>query len=284
MELSYIKDSINKLSNEDKLKLYNWLHSFIEYDKKIEKTLHTKYMELQNIDRLRQQTQLELEKIEQEKEVVRIKREKEIETEKDKIEIIKMCIQATEYNENISYILPIELWNIIFNYTNIKTQLKFIQTCKYLNKHLAIVDLYNIDDKRVYKQTNDILKQYPYLVKLHVGPLVTDINQLTKLQLLKTAIGLTNNGVKNINPCKLLAYGLKLTDINHMTNLTYLDASNSNISDSGIKNLNLYELDATDNPNITDVNFMTSLKILHTGGPNCGITNNGIKHLKLKKH
>ena len=48
MDLPYIKDSINKLSNEDKVSLYNWLRSSIEYDKKIGIILHL-------------QTQLEIE-------------------------------------------------------------------------------------------------------------------------------------------------------------------------------------------------------------------------------
>ena len=75
-----------------------------------------------------------------------------------------------------------------------------------------------------------------------------------------------------------MAYGSAVTNVNQMTKLTYFDASYSCINNSGIKNLNLYELDATDNLNITDVNFMASLKILHAGG-----INYGIKHLQLKE-
>jgi len=44
----------------------------------------------------------------------------------------------------------------------------------------------------------------------------------------------------------------------------------------------LIQLDASNNPNITDVSWMTNLQILDASD-NCGITNQDIKNLNLVK-
>ena len=69
--------------------------------------------------------------------------------------------------------------------------------------------------------------------------------------------------------------------IDHMTNLVSLKINNeSQISDKSIKKLlNLVELQTRDNKNITDVNHLTKLKILHAC--RSGITDSGIDKLDL---
>ena len=57
--------------------------------------------------------------------------------------------------------------------------------------------------------------------------------------------------MKNLNLVELNAsHNSKITNVNHMTNLKKLDAGGSDcgINDAGIKNLNLVELHAWDNP------------------------------------
>ena len=65
-----------------------------------------------------------------------------------------------------------------------------------------------------------------------------------------------------------------------MTNLQILDASDSKINQIGIQGLNLFKLNAHDNTKITNVSFMTNLKILDASGT-CGINQIGILGLNL---
>jgi len=68
-----------------------------------------------------------------------------------------------------------------------------------------------------------------------------------------------------------------------MTKLKILHACGTcGITDEGIKQLNLRELNAYNNSRITDVNHMTKLEILGAGGC-CGITDEGIKQLNLRE-
>ena len=68
-------------------------------------------------------------------------------------------------------------------------------------------------------------------------------------------------GIKNLNLRELRAgYCAKIMDINHMSKLEKLDVMYGSIGDEGIKKLNLTEFCACWNSNITDVNHMTKLK------------------------
>ena len=61
-----------------------------------------------------------------------------------------------------------------------------------------------------------------------------------------------------------------------------LASGDCGIDDEGIKNINLAELSANNNPKITNVNHMTKLKILYASR-NCGIGDYGIKDVNLEK-
>ena len=73
--------------------------------------------------------------------------------------------------------------------------------------------------------------------------------------------------------------------MNHMTNLRILYAKGANcgIDDAGIRDINLIELNATNNFKITNVNHMTKLQILIAEGYNYGIGDEEIKNLNLNK-
>ena len=71
-----------------------------------------------------------------------------------------------------------------------------------------------------------------------------------------------------------------IPDLNFLTNLKKLIATdNTNIYNTSIQKLNLLELYIFRNSRITDLNFMTSLKILASG--NSGITQSSIQNLNL---
>lgn len=58
--------------------------------------------------------------------------------------------------------------------------------------------------------------------------------------------------------------------------------SNSGINDHGIKDIFLIEdLDVSNNSNITNINHLQNIKILHARGDNCGINDHGISNLFL---
>ena len=62
--------------------------------------------------------------------------------------------------------LPFELWNIIFDYLTLKTQIKSTQTCKILNESIHVTDLYHINENIKKRLTGEVIKKYPYLNKL----------------------------------------------------------------------------------------------------------------------
>ena len=138
----------------------------------------------------------------------------------------------------------INLWFDIFSLLDLKSQLSLLFTCSSFN-NLSIIDLCNIDEKYLDILTDNILR-------LHV---------------FKYVIKLTSNN--------------KITNVSFMKNLKKLDASDDcGIDQSGIKELNLVELNADDNNKITNVSFMKKLKKLNASY-NCGIDQNGIKGLDL---
>ena len=68
-----------------------------------------------------------------------------------------------------------------------------------------------------------------------------------------------------------------------MTSLENLNISRCSVKNIGIGDLKLIYLNASYNENITDLNFMISLKKLDVSGEWCGIGDFGISQLKLKK-
>jgi hypothetical protein len=138
--------------------------------------------------------------------------------------------------------------DIIFNYLDFHSQTNFRMTCKrYYRKEngVFVLNHYEIPDRYWKKLTNKILS----------------IHNLTKFKY-------TGNN--------------KITNLNHMTRLRILHAQDRycGIGDSGIRDLNLVELNCWENPKITNVNHMTNLRVLDAGC-NCGISDSGIQDLNL---
>jgi hypothetical protein len=84
----------------------------------------------------------------------------------------------------------------------------------------------------------------------------------------------------NIKTLKLR--NAKFNDINFLSKLQilHLYGNKCQIDQNGIKNLNLTELNVSNNPKITNVNFMFNLKKLIASGK-CGINQEGINGLNL---
>jgi hypothetical protein len=111
---------------------------------------------------------------------------------------------------------------------------------------LQIYDLYNIERKYLDLLNDKILLNYPF--------------------------------VKYLNA----SYNPTITNVNHMQNLSELDASCSGINDIGIIKLNLEKLNISRNNKISNLNHMNKLVELDASGCS-GIYDNGIKHLNLIK-
>jgi len=177
----------------------------------------------------------------------------------------------------MSLLLPIEIWQIIFNYSELKEQLTLYQLNKYFHQYLQIIDFYHIDRDYKLLLTNTIIMRYKDLKYLDVShnSEITDqgikfLNLIVfALRLLSFAVkakqketnanynyNITNRGIKNMNLKKLSAVGwCGITDkgIKEKYSLEILDASyNKKITDNGIKNLKLHKLYACGNNKITD--------------------------------
>ena len=186
--------------------------------------------------------------------------------------------------------LPIDLIQYcIFDKLDFKTQLRFRQICKRLNRVDIHNMCYNIDDEYLDKLSDEILINYPKVKYLDASynSKITNVNHMTKLQILDIhgMCGIDNNGIKHLNLIELGAFNnRKITNINHMTKLQILDASyDCGLDNNSIKDLNLINLDVWNNPKITNVNHMTNLQILNASGYECGLDDNGIKDLNLIK-
>src|SRR5438445_337347 len=109
-------------------------------------------------------------------------------------------------------ILPIELFQVILEFSDFFYQIRLTQLNKYLHINLKIYDLYNIDKKYLKLLSNKILKNYKHIKKLNAKD------------------------------------NLKITDkgISHM-NLHTLDATeNYKITDKGISHMKLHTLYASE--------------------------------------
>jgi hypothetical protein len=80
------------------------------------------------------------------------------------------------------------------------------------------------------------------------------MNNLSELYASGNSCGVNDDGIKNLNLEILEAdSNPKITNVNHMRNLSELDASNnSGIDDFGIKKINLKKLKAYNNANISN--------------------------------
>ena len=141
--------------------------------------------------------------------------------------------------------IPIEIWQHILSFSTFKNQITLTRISKIFHEKLQIHEFYHIDPKYLKLLTNHIITHYPQIRSLDVED----------------------------NP--------NITNINHLTQLTKLNASGfCGLDDHGINQLNIIELDVCDNPKIININHMTQLKKLNAGG-HCGLDDSGITRLNL---
>ena len=165
-------------------------------------------------------------------------------------------------------ILPLDVWNEIFNKLDLISQLNLNSTCKYFRRNLNVLDLENVDSKIKRCISNEVLLKMRNLRLLDLSFCLKSffsLNHLSKLEFL----ALAPNSVED-------------KEISALVNLTYLEIpSNYNVKTlthlTKLKSLNLSR-----NP-ITNINFLTNLKSLtlrHYGG----LTEEGMEKLtQLKK-
>jgi len=116
------------------------------------------------------------------------------------------------------------------------------------------------------KLNNNILQKYNYIKKLDISynKNVTDLNYLIHLTMLdiSNCPQIKNKHIKN------------LTDLEEL----YISDNESTINNDGIKHLTkLTVLDIDENENITDINTLVNLQILHARYTN--LDNDGIKNI-----
>jgi len=209
--------------------------------------------------------------------------------------------------------LPLEIWYLIFEYIKFSTKVKIKSTCKYLYKNLDIIDFYNIDDRLRLKLNNKILSKYKNIQSLDISnnPNVTNIYHLKYLKFLNASgsCELNTKSINKLNLTKLILQNNdKITNINKLTKLEYLDISNNDtnlkldnlkklkilkcsrkyyqdgINNKSIKLLNLKELDITNNQQIYEIDHMQNLEILHANGKSCVLNDHHIRNcINLKE-
>ena len=132
--------------------------------------------------------------------------------------------------------LSVKLWTIIFDCLDLKTQIRFTQTCKKVKDNIFITDLCNILWEKRYKLNGEIVKKYPNITRLDA----------------MGDCGIGDDDLIGLNLVELNAHNNeKIKNINHMTNLRILDAScECGIDDNSLIGLNLYKLCTECNPKI----------------------------------
>lgn len=141
----------------------------------------------------------------------------------------------------------LDIHQIISDYLyDLKDKINIYNLDRYHQNYIFIYDLLNINSKYIKKLTQSVIKQpkFQNIIKL--------------------------NAKNNLN----------IFNVNHLSKLTELDCSRSEITQDGICNLkNLLKLNIMGNYDILNLNHLEKLTDLNCGGY-CGITQNGIKNLK----
>lgn len=158
------------------------------------------------------------------------------------------------------------LQHCIINKLDFRSMIRFRQVCKWFHR-LEIHDFYHIDKKYLMRLSDEILKNYPFIELLNAynNDKILDVNHLTRL----IKLNASNDRIY-----------IRETGGYYECRPNYYHSENCKISDASIKNLNLVELIACGNSLITDVNRMTNLRKLYASY-NCGIDDDGIKDTNL---
>lgn len=154
-----------------------------------------------------------------------------------------------------------DIWQTILEYSEFIDQINICRVNTNMYGNLKIRDLYYVHIMYRQNFTDHVLKQKIYSetenIDLSYAKNVTDINYLKNIKLLDISVPfsetynenediidepslINNDSIKEINPINLNLCGNKsITNISHMSNLKYLNASYSNITFEHIKNLKL---------------------------------------------
>ena len=212
------------------------------------------------------------------------------------------CI-APICDSDISEINPIDLTISNTNISDIShiTNLKYLncqnnsEITKINNPNLQILKLENTNIsnlnlpklKKLILVSNLNLKNIyaENLTKLHLEntPELTNLDDFINLEKLNLYGKSAITILKNLKLKNLdLGNQINISDLNYLTNLKILVAFNLNLYNTSIQKLNLRTLDIFNNPNITDINFLTGLKNLYCGGTNSSISYSSIQKLNLE--
>src|SRR5271155_4809896 len=166
----------------------------------------------------------------------------------------------------MSDIYPLDIWHVIFQHSDLLSQLRLISVCSAFNRSFFITDMYNILDIYKDRLTEQILKQKKFkrIISLDIMCNINNISFLTNLKKLNT-YSINQEGINGLDFIELYAnYNEKIKIVSFMTNLKKLHASGCcGIDQEGINGLNLIELYAENNNKIKDISFMANLKILN---------------------
>lgn len=202
-------------------------------------------------------------------------------------------------------LFPHELWQYIFDFCDIITQLHIKQTCKNLYT-LRITDLVNVP--KYTTLTNNIIRKHRYVthLDLETNYYVTQkyFNKLRNI----TFLNLTDNhhihDLSNILSLKTLLiagyhcaisdaalihhtqlrhlqidHNIRINNLRHLTNLSFLSIDSSSITQDNITSLNLRTLLMSGCRLITNLNHMSLLQKLDIAGGNTLIHNSGLSSL-----
>lgn len=187
---------------------------------------------------------------------------------------------------NIYKYIPLEIWKIIFDFSDFQTQIRMTLVCKRFHKNFQVIDFLNIPKQLIKKLNDDILKNYKHIQFLNASdnPNVKNVNWITNLKILwaRNKCGINQEGIKGLNLIELCITNNKsISNVSWMINLKKLEAGGeSSLWQYGLGKLDLVQLDVCNNQSIIHVAWMTNLRKLNAGW-NSGIRQLGIQGLKL---
>lgn len=116
--------------------------------------------------------------------------------------------------------VPVEIWQKIVNWCDPLSQIIICQVSKFFNTKIHVTDLYHFKENLLNQLNDEIIQKYPFVEELDAS----------------------GND--------------KITNVSNLRYLKKLNASRRcGISDTGVVGLDLVELNASDNPKITNVVF-----------------------------
>lgn len=177
--------------------------------------------------------------------------------------------------------LCLDVWQIIMDKSDLKTQISLSSTCKFFSMNLKI---HKFTLEKFANEKCLTIGRLESLKKFKIRKTLENINLMTTLESLKCECKINQKSINHLNLKKLyIRCNSEITSIAWMYRLESLDCSyNCGINQRAIEGLNLIKLNACGNEKITDVSWMIRLEKLYCSGC-CGIDQRGIKGLNLKR-